>query len=135
MSETAQSLSLERKIKMHEARESIIERLASGSATTINLDRFLGVIVSELGRMMDVDRCDIIQLTGDSELRISHEWRAEDDIPSSLGTAIPLDLKEIRISSTSPSQSGWTTPLTGGWLTKCGFWRRVSARVHCWSYR
>jgi len=29
MSETAQALSLERKIKMHEAREAIIDRLAS----------------------------------------------------------------------------------------------------------
>jgi len=95
MSETAQSLSLERKIKMHEARESIIERLALDLPTTINLDRFLGVIVSELGRMMSVDRCDVIQLTAESELRISHEWRADEDIPSSLGTAIPLDLKQL----------------------------------------
>ena len=63
MSDTAQSLSLERKIKMHEARESIITRLALAFPTTINLDRFLNVIVSELGRMMNVDRCDVIQLT------------------------------------------------------------------------
>ena len=95
MSNTAQSLSLERKIKMAEARESIIERLALDLPTTINLDRFLRVIVSELGRMMNVDRCDVIQLTSESELRISHEWRADDDVPSSLGTAIPLDLKQL----------------------------------------
>ncbi|HEU4508329.1 MAG TPA: sigma-54-dependent Fis family transcriptional regulator [Pyrinomonadaceae bacterium] len=61
----------------------------------INLDRFLNVIVSELGRMMDVDRCDVIQLKSASELRISHEWRASDDVPSSLGTVIPLDLKKL----------------------------------------
>ena len=60
MSETAQSLSLERKIKMHEARESIIERLALDLPTTINLDRFLRVIVSELGRMMN----DLRELQG-----------------------------------------------------------------------
>src|SRR6266446_7358850 len=95
MSDTAQSLSLERKIKMHEAREGIINRLAPTLPTTINLDRFLRVIVSELGRMMNVDRCDVIQLTSESELRISHEWRADDDVPSSLGTAIPLDLKQL----------------------------------------
>ena len=80
MSDTAQS-SLERKIKMHEARESIITRLALAFPTTINLDRFLNVIVSELGRMMNVDRCDVIQLTSASELKISHEWRASDDVP------------------------------------------------------
>src|SRR6266566_2459461 len=95
MSETAQALSLERKIKMHEAREAIIDRLAMDLPTAINLDRFLNVIVSELGRMMNVDRCDVIQLTSPSELRISHEWRATEDVPSSLGTAIPLDLRQL----------------------------------------
>ncbi len=95
MSNTAQSLSLERKIKMHEAREGIINRLAMTLPRVINLDRFLTVIVSELGRMMEVDRCDVIQLKSASELRISHEWRASDDVPSSLGTVIPLDLKQL----------------------------------------
>ncbi|MEP6742521.1 MAG: GAF domain-containing protein [bacterium] len=95
MSDTAQSLSLERKIKMHEAREGIINRLALTLPSAINLDRFLTVIVSELGRMMNVDRCDVIQLTSPTELRISHEWRASDDVPSSLGTAIPLDLRQL----------------------------------------
>src|SRR4026207_201759 len=95
MSDTAQSLSLDRKIKMHEARESIITRLALAFPTTINLDRFLNVIVSELGRMMNVDRCDVIQLTSASELRISHEWRASADAPSTLGTATPPPLGQL----------------------------------------
>jgi transcriptional regulator with GAF, ATPase, and Fis domain len=95
MSNSAQSLSLERKIKMHEAREAIINRLARTLPSAINLDRFLNVIVSELGRMMNADRCDVIQLTSASELRISHEWRASHDVPSSLGTVIPLDLKQL----------------------------------------
>ena len=95
MSNSAQSLSLERKIKMHEAREGIINRLAMTLPRAINLDRFLTVIVSELGRMMNVDRCDVIQLKSASELRISHEWRASDNVPSSLGTVIPLDLKQL----------------------------------------
>src|SRR3954454_21164245 len=96
MSNTVQSLSLERKIKMQEAREGIINRLALTLPTTINLDRFLNVIVSELGRMMNVDRCDVIQLKSASELRISHEWRTSNDVPSSLGTVIPLDLKQLQ---------------------------------------
>jgi transcriptional regulator with GAF, ATPase, and Fis domain len=95
MSNSAQSLSLERKIKMHEAREAIINRLAMTLPSAINLDRFLNVIVSELGRMMNVDRCDVIQLTSASELRISHEWRSSSDVASSLGTVIPLDLKQL----------------------------------------
>jgi transcriptional regulator with GAF, ATPase, and Fis domain len=92
---TTQSLSLERKIKMHEAREAIIDRLALDLPATIDLDRFLRAVVSELGRMMQADRCDVIQLASDSELRISHEWRASDDVPSSEGTTIPLDLKQL----------------------------------------
>ena len=95
MSESAQSLSLERKIKMQEAREGIINRLSLAFPDSINIDRFLDVIVSELGRMMQVDRCDVIQLTSDSELRISHEWRASEEVPSSLGTAIPLNIKQL----------------------------------------
>ncbi|HEU4768827.1 MAG TPA: sigma 54-interacting transcriptional regulator [Pyrinomonadaceae bacterium] len=80
---------------MHEAREGIINRLAMTLPRAINLDRFLTVIVSELGRMMNADRCDVIQLKSASELRISHEWRASEDVPSSLGTVIPLDLKQL----------------------------------------
>jgi transcriptional regulator with GAF, ATPase, and Fis domain len=95
MPEVAQSLSLERKIRMHEAREAIIDRLALDLPTKINLDSFLNVIVSALGRMMDVDRCDVIQLTAGSQLRISHEWRASEDVRSSLGTVIPLDLTQL----------------------------------------
>jgi transcriptional regulator with GAF, ATPase, and Fis domain len=95
MSNSAQYLSLERKIKMHAAREGIINRLAMTLPHAINLDRFLTVIVSELGRMMNVDRCDVIQLKSASELRISHEWRASNDVPSSLGTVVPLDLKQL----------------------------------------
>src|SRR6266498_4052707 len=95
MSDTAKSLSLERKIKMQEAREGIINRLALTLPTTINLDRFLNVIVSELGRMMKVDRCGVIHLTSPRERRISDEWRATDDVPSSVGTAIPVGLGQL----------------------------------------
>jgi two-component system response regulator AtoC len=94
-STTAQSLSLERKIKMHEAREAIIDRLALDLPATIDLDRFLTAVVSELGRMMQADRCDVIQLASESALRISHEWRASEDVRSSLGTNIPIDLRQL----------------------------------------
>jgi transcriptional regulator with GAF, ATPase, and Fis domain len=109
--ETEPSLSLERKLKLHEARESIIGRLAADLPTSINLDTFLGVIVAELGRMMEVDRCDIIKLTPDGELRVGHEWRASDKVPSSLDARIPVDVatlseyidirKPIRLNDTS----------------------------------
>src|SRR5712691_10725306 len=93
--ETEQSLSLERKLKLHEARESIIGRLAAKLPTSINLDPFLKVIVAKLGRMMEVDRCDIIKLTAEGELRVSHEWRASEAVPSSLDARIPVDVATL----------------------------------------
>lgn len=93
--ESPQTLSLERKIKMHEAREAIIDRLARDLPTNIDLQRFLNVVVSELGKMMQADRCDLLQLTSESELSISHEWRKNKNIPSSLGTEIPIDIEKL----------------------------------------
>ncbi|MEO5858823.1 MAG: sigma 54-interacting transcriptional regulator [Pyrinomonadaceae bacterium] len=100
------ALSLDRKIQMHEAREGIIDRLARDLPTSIDLERFLNVIVSELGRMMDADRCDVLQLIEGKELRISHEWRRDKKVPSSLGTVIPIDSKKLseRFDITKPIQ-------------------------------
>jgi transcriptional regulator with GAF, ATPase, and Fis domain len=91
----SENLSLERKIRMHEAREAIIHRLARDLPTNIDLERFLNVVVSEIGRMMQADRCDLLQLTPESELRINHEWRRDESIPSSLGTEIPVDIEKL----------------------------------------
>ncbi len=95
-SQTAsENLSLERKVRMHEAREAIIDRLARDLPTNIDLERFLNVVVSEIGRMLQADRCDLLQLTSESELRINHEWRKDESIPSSLGTQIPIDTDKL----------------------------------------
>ena len=104
--EEQQSLALDRKIQMHEAREAIIDRLARDLPTTIDLERFLNVVVSELGRMLHADRCDLLQLVEGKELRISHEWRRDKKVPSSLGTTIPIDAKKLgeRFDLTRPIQ-------------------------------
>ncbi|MBX5479416.1 sigma-54-dependent Fis family transcriptional regulator [Pyrinomonas methylaliphatogenes] len=104
MSSTVHTLSLERKIRMHEAREAIIERLAPDLHSEIDLDKFLHAIVCELGRMMDVDRCDVIHRVPTGQWRISHEWRVSDDIPSSLGITIPVDIEQLskRLDLTQP---------------------------------
>ncbi|MDT7603018.1 MAG: two-component system, NtrC family, response regulator HydG [Acidobacteriota bacterium] len=93
--ERTDALSLERKVKMHEAREAIINRLAPSVHSEIDLNRFLQAVVSELGKMMGVDRCDVIQLDAGGELRISHEWRAAPEVPSSLGVTIPVDFEQL----------------------------------------
>ena len=104
--EEQQSLALDRKIQMHEAREAIIDRLARDLPTTIDLERFLNVVVSELGRMLHADRCDLLQLVDGKELKITHEWRRDNKVPSSLGTAIPIDAKKLgeRFDLTKPIQ-------------------------------
>lgn len=112
--ESPQTLSLERKIQMHEAREGIIQRLARDLPTNIDLERFLNVIVSEIGRMMHADRCDLLQLGVGSDLRISHEWRKDESITPSEGTTIPIDAqklseqfdltKPIRVNDTSTAK-------------------------------
>jgi transcriptional regulator with GAF, ATPase, and Fis domain len=113
--DSPQTLSLERKIQMHEAREGIIQRLARDLPTNIDLERFLNVIVSEIGRMMNADRCDLLQLSHGSDMRISHEWRKDETILQSEGTTIPVDAqklaeqfdltKPIRINDTSQAKN------------------------------
>ena len=89
------ALSLERKIKMHEAREAIIDRLARDLPTDIDLERFLNVVVSEIGRMLQADRCDLLQLSDGQELVISHEWRRDKSVPQSQGTKIPFNAEKL----------------------------------------
>lgn len=110
-SEPSSALSLERRMSMHEAREAIIDRLARDLPTDIDLERFLNVVVSEIGRMLNADRCDLLQLSEGKDLVISHEWRKDKSVPKSLGTTIPFDTaklaerfditKPIRINDTS----------------------------------
>ncbi len=112
--ETQHSLSLERKLKLHEARESIISRLGSNLPKSVNLDTFLKVIIGELGQMMEVDRANVIKLTPAGELTVSHEWRASDDVPASIDTRIPVDVatlsqhldvrKPIKLDDTSAAE-------------------------------
>src|SRR3982751_2227065 len=105
------ALSLERRMKMHEAREGIIDRLARDLPTNIDLERFLNVVVSELGRMLNADRCDLLQLGNGKDLVISHEWRRDKSVPKSLGTRFPFDAEALseRMDFTKPVRINDTT--------------------------
>ena len=102
--ETSPTLSPERREKMQTAREAIIYRLARDLPTDIDLERFLNVVVSEIGRMMQADRCDLLQLGDGKELKISHEWRKDKSVPKSEGTTIPFDAAKLteRFDITKP---------------------------------
>src|SRR5687767_567565 len=93
MTSSAQTLSVERRLRMYEAREAILSRIGSETFSVINLDLFLQATVNQVGKMMEVDRCDVMTLTPDGELRITHEYRAEDvadSVPSSLGLRVAV---------------------------------------------
>jgi len=98
------ALSAEQREKMYAAREGIIYRLGRDLPTDIDLERFLNVVVSEIGRMLDVDRCDLLQLGDDDELVIRHEWRRDKSVPKSEGTTIPYDSSKLaeRFDLTKP---------------------------------
>lgn len=102
--EPSQSLSIERRNKMYEARQAIIDRLARDLPTDIDLERFLNVVVSEIGRMLNADRCDLLQLSHGEDLRISHEWRKDKSVPQSEGTTIPFTAVKLseRFDITQP---------------------------------
>lgn len=84
---------------MYEAREAILSRIGSAAFSVIDLDHFLQATVTEIGKMMEVDRCDIMMLTADGELRITHEYRSDlggELPPSSLGLEVPIDLTRLK---------------------------------------
>ncbi|MGE3466152.1 MAG: sigma 54-interacting transcriptional regulator [Pyrinomonadaceae bacterium] len=93
--ESSATLSLERRMSMHEAREAIIDRLARDLPSSIDLERFLNVVVSEIGRMLQADRCDLLQLSEGKDLVISHEWRRDKSVPKSEGTTLPFDADKL----------------------------------------
>jgi two-component system response regulator HydG len=84
---------------LYEAREAILNRIGSTTFSVIDLDHFLQATVTELGKMMRVDRCDIMMLTPEGELRVTHEYRSQIDgslPPSSLGLQVPVDLARLK---------------------------------------
>jgi transcriptional regulator with GAF, ATPase, and Fis domain len=97
MTSYVDTLSLERKLRMYEAREAILSRISSETFSVIDLDRFLQAVVTQVGRMMEVDRCDVMSISADGTLRVTHEYRAEGiDLPSSAGLQLTIDMKQLQ---------------------------------------
>src|SRR6185503_2537814 len=99
MTTTAQLLSLERKLKMYQAREAILSRIGTETFSVINLDHFLQATVTEVGKMMDADRCDVMTFTAENTFRITHEYRsasANFEVPSLLGLEVKVDLERLQ---------------------------------------
>src|SRR5262245_47882073 len=52
MAKEAQTLSLERKLRMHEARETLLDKVVSATFSVIDLEHFLQATVNEVGKIM-----------------------------------------------------------------------------------
>jgi transcriptional regulator with GAF, ATPase, and Fis domain len=93
-------LSMERRLRMYEAREAMLTRVASTTVSVIDLGHFLQATVTEVGKMTGVDRCDIMMLTPEGELRVTNEYLADigNGTPSSFLGAVPVDLARLRES-------------------------------------
>ncbi|MFP5265718.1 MAG: sigma 54-interacting transcriptional regulator [Blastocatellia bacterium] len=93
--------SLERKLRMYQAREAILSRIGSETFSVINLDHFLQGTVTEVGKMMEVDRSDVMTLTPEGFFRITHEYRrdaGDREIPSLLGLEVRVDIERLQES-------------------------------------
>ncbi|HXF04766.1 MAG TPA: sigma-54-dependent Fis family transcriptional regulator [Blastocatellia bacterium] len=91
----AERVTLERRLRMYQARDAIINRLNPEAHQLIDLDVFLRAAASELGKLMEVDRCNFLVRSPSGELRIEYEYRADDSIPSMLGLKVPTDIQAL----------------------------------------
>src|SRR5215813_5367370 len=101
MTSTPDREALERKLKLHEAREAILSRIGSETFSVINLDHFLQATVTEVGKMMGVDRCDVMTFAPEGVFRITHEFRANSEdpsFPSLLGLEVRVDPDRLQES-------------------------------------
>lgn len=88
-------LTLEKRLRMYQARDAIIARLNPEASQLIDLDTFLRAATEELGKLMEVDRCHLVARSQSGELRIEYEYRADEEIPSMRGMKIPLDFRAL----------------------------------------
>ena len=99
------TLSLEKQLKMHQAKEAIVNQISPEICDVIDLDKFLQATANEVGKMMEVSRCHLILCTPGRTPRVNYEYLGQKGIPSSLGKAIRLDslfLKGGQLVNRSP---------------------------------
>ena len=78
------------KLRWYEAREAILNRISPELNSVIDIDKFLLATVQELGKMMDVDKCDFIVPNGDRGLRVQYEYRKNNSVLSTTNLVISL---------------------------------------------
>jgi two-component system response regulator HydG len=80
---------------MYQARDAIINRINPEVNQVIDLEKFLQATANELGRLMGVERCNLLIVSSTGELTIGYEYRSDPSIPSMLRMKIPIDLRTV----------------------------------------
>ncbi len=70
--------------------ETLINRISPQICRRIDLDNFLRATVAEIGRLMDLDRCNLMVYRENRVLKIDYEYRRDDSLPSALDLEIPI---------------------------------------------
>ena len=79
-------------IEMYEAREAILNRINPDLASVLDVDKFLQGAVTEVGRRLAVDRCNVITPGPGGGLRVSHEYLGDARLTPGLNLNIPTSL-------------------------------------------
>ena len=86
---------LEKRVKLYEQGELLLNKISPDIVSAIDLDNFLRATVNELGKMMGVSRCDLMVYSEDMTLKINYEFRADNGLPSSLNTVVPVENRRL----------------------------------------
>lgn len=82
-------LLLKKKLKMYQGLEAMLNRISPEVCNVIDLGAFLQATVDELGRTMDVCRCEVLVREGQDRLKVAYEYRRDQGLPSHLARAFP----------------------------------------------
>lgn len=85
-------------LAFYKAWESLLARISPEVCRGIHMDGFLRGTVSEIGRMMDLDRCNLMVYAENRSLKIDYEFLRDSSLPSALNQEIPIK-RDFLVSS------------------------------------
>ncbi len=91
MNQKREKIELEKLLSLYRAKESIINKISPQICSTIDLENFLNAVVNEVGKMMDVDRCNLMVYKDFGALKINFEYLKNKNLLSSLDEELPVN--------------------------------------------
>lgn len=81
---------LQQRLAFYQAWERLMAKIAPQLCQALDLDKFLHATVAEIGRIMRVDRCNLMVYADHRTLKIDYEYLADPDLPSARDQVIPV---------------------------------------------